>query len=92
MRFTIRVKPRSRQTFVGGAWGEDTLVVSVSAPAVDGKANAAVVAALSDALRVTLRQVRIVAGHRVRIKLIEILDPPPDLAVRISELLVAPRS
>ncbi|MCB0973904.1 MAG: DUF167 domain-containing protein [Actinobacteria bacterium] len=91
MRFTIRVKPRSKRPFVGGSWGQDTLIVSVAAPAVDGKANAAVVAALSEALNVTLRQVHIVAGHRVRIKLIEVLDPPADLAARISELLVAAR-
>jgi uncharacterized protein YggU (UPF0235/DUF167 family) len=48
------------------------LTVRVTAPATDGKANAAVVAALAAALDVPVRAVRVVAGGTSRIKHIEI--------------------
>ena len=72
-RFEIRVQPGSSRTAVGGSYGDPAqLVVAVNAPAVDGKANAAVLAALTDALQVKSRQLAVVQGHTARTKLIEI--------------------
>jgi uncharacterized protein (TIGR00251 family) len=62
-------------------------VVAVAAPAVDGKANAAVCAAVADALGVRARDVRIVSGERSRDKVLEIVRSTADLPSRIAELL-----
>lgn len=48
------------------------LVVAVAAPAEDGRANAAVRAALAEAFGVRARYVRIVGGLRSRDKVAEI--------------------
>jgi uncharacterized protein (TIGR00251 family) len=48
------------------------LVVRVQAPAVDGKANDAVVAAMADVLGVSKSDVRVVAGQTSRTKTLEI--------------------
>lgn len=88
-RFAVRVRPGARRTAVGGRWdgpGGPALVVAVAAPAVDGKANAALLAALAAALGVRVRQLTIVAGERGRDKLVELRDPPPDVAVVLQRL------
>lgn len=89
-RFAVRVRPGARRTVVGGS-REGALVVTVAAPAVDGKANAAVLAALAGAFGVRSRQLAIVAGERGRDKLIELTDPPPDAAERLRALLATVR-
>lgn len=87
MRFAVRVKPGASRTAVGGRRG-DALVVAVSAPAVDGRANEAVRKALADAFGVRRAQVTIVRGERSRDKLIE-LDPPPTGADQLLATLLA---
>ena len=88
--FPVRVRPAARRTAVGGRWdgpGGPALLVAVAAPAVDGRANAAVVAALAEAFGVRRSRVLIVHGERGRDKLVEIGEPPPDAAGRLRELL-----
>ena len=87
MRVVVRVTPGARATRVGGRYGTDdppVLAVRVTAPATDGKANAAVVAALADALKVPVRAVRVVTGGSSRIKHVEI---SADVAKGIGRLL-----
>jgi uncharacterized protein YggU (UPF0235/DUF167 family) len=85
----IRVKPgASREAVRGryeGPYGP-ALVVAVNAPAVDGRATEAAVRAVAKALRLRAADVWLKLGTTSRDKLLEIADPPPDLAHRISSL------
>jgi uncharacterized protein (TIGR00251 family) len=82
MRFAVRVKPGARKAHVGGRHG-DALVVAVTAPPVDGKANEAVRKAIAAAFGLRRQDVAIVAGERSRDKVVEI----PDDQERLAELL-----
>lgn len=88
-RFAVRVRPGARRDAVGGCWAGprgDELLVSVAAPAVDGKANAAVCAVLARTLGVRRNQVTITAGERARDKLVTVLDAPADLPEQLARL------
>jgi uncharacterized protein (TIGR00251 family) len=71
MRLVVRVQPNAKRPHVGGRYGDQeppVLKVRVTAPAVDGKANAAVVAAVAAALGLPAYAVSIVAGATSRTK------------------------
>jgi uncharacterized protein (TIGR00251 family) len=90
MRFAVRVRPGASRTAVGGRWpgpSGDALIVAVPAPAVDGKANEAVRAALADAFGVRRNQVAIVRGERSRDKLVEVDTAPEAAGLLLAELL-----
>jgi uncharacterized protein (TIGR00251 family) len=82
VRFAIKVKPGAKKERVGGRHG-DALVVAVTAPPVDGKANDAVRKALAKAFGIRRQDVVIVAGERGRDKVVELPDDPD----RLDELL-----
>jgi uncharacterized protein len=84
LRFAVRVKPGARRDAVGGRWAGDALIVAVSAPAVQGKANEAVRRALATAFGVRRRDVAIVTGDRARDKVVEVAGGDP---ARLSKLL-----
>ena len=69
--FSIRVQPRAARTAISGTVG-DALKVSVSAPPLDGRANAAVVEFFSEVLSVPRSAVQVVAGERSRNKIVRI--------------------
>jgi uncharacterized protein (TIGR00251 family) len=70
--FTIKVSPNAKKArWARSDSGE--IKCYVTSPAVDGKANAAVLEALSSALGVAKRDITILTGHTSRIKRIEIL-------------------
>ncbi len=69
MLLEIRVRPNSSRNKVGGSVGEPTrLVVAVQAPAVDGKANQAVIKELAEAFDLRPRNFTIVFGELGRDK------------------------
>jgi uncharacterized protein (TIGR00251 family) len=82
VRFAVRVKPGAKKEAVGGRHG-DALVVAVTAPPVEGKANEAVRKALATAFGVRRQDVVIVAGEKARDKVVEL----PGDAGRLEELL-----
>ena len=88
----IRVRPNSSRNKVGGVVGEPPrLVVAVQAPAVDGKANQAVIKELADAFNLRARDFTIVFGELGRDKRIIIdglsLENEKTLQARLEELM-----
>ncbi len=68
----VRVAPGARRNSVGGAWLDETgtrrLVVRVTAPPEDGKANAAVCVAIAAAFGLPKGAVAVTAGAKSRLK------------------------
>ncbi|MDX1648957.1 MAG: DUF167 domain-containing protein [Myxococcota bacterium] len=83
--FWIHVTPRASRQAVGGRHGE-ALRVAVQAPPVEGRANAACVAALAEAFGVRSRAVELDPGARGRRKRVRIQGPTGELARRFEEL------
>lgn len=71
---TIRVTPRARKTEISGFMGDGTLRIRVSAPPVDGKANAALIKFLAKILGVRKSSIEIVAGEKSLDKIVSVLD------------------
>src|SRR5690242_3376734 len=94
LRVAVRVKPGASRTKVGGRYGESSLIVAVTAKAVDGQATEAVLRAVADALGVPRRAVSLVTGAVARDKVLEVQasDEPgrsgSDLRRRVGELLL----
>jgi uncharacterized protein (TIGR00251 family) len=88
----IRVRPNSSRNKVGGSVGEPPrLVVAVQAPAVDGKANQAVIKQLAEAFGLRARDFTIVFGELGRDKrlIVEGLSPEEEktLQAKLEELM-----
>ena len=77
----IRVQPRAKRSEVAGERG-GAVVIRVSAPPVDGKANQAVTRLIAKALGVGRTSVRVVRGERSRDKVVEVDGVDPDDARR----------
>jgi uncharacterized protein len=76
VRITVRVRPGSARTRVGGEH-EGALVVRVTARAVGGQATAAALAAVAEAFGVRRHAVTLVAGAASRTKIIDVADADP---------------
>ena len=76
MRVTIRVRPGSARPGVGGEQA-GALVVRVSAPAVDGRATEAALAAVADAFGVRRDAVTLVTGRTSRTKVVDVAGGDP---------------
>lgn len=74
MKYQVKVKPGSKRGSFVQASLTGELLVHVSEPAIDGKANRAVIALLADYFDVPKNQVRITGGYTSRLKIIEVLE------------------
>ena len=84
----IRVRPNSSRNKVGGSVGEPPrLIVAVQAPAVDGKANQAVIKQLAAAFNVRARDFTIVFGELGRDKRFLIEGDEKTLQAKLEELM-----
>src|SRR6478735_3265031 len=87
IRLAVRLTPRASRSGLDGIFtgpdGKPMLQIRVAAPPVDGAANAALIALLSDALDVRKADITIVLGETARVKRLEILGDPADIAARI---------
>ncbi|HEV8474028.1 MAG TPA: DUF167 family protein [Methylomirabilota bacterium] len=73
----MRVQPRSSRSEIGGWRDDGALTVRVTAPPVEGRANAAVGALLAAALGVKASAVRVVHGEGSRDKLVRVIGLTP---------------
>jgi uncharacterized protein (TIGR00251 family) len=88
----IRVRPNASRNKVGGTAGDPPrLVVAVQAPAVDGKANAAVIKELAAAFGLRPRDFTIVHGELARDKRLLVSNAPGEAITRYKELILQDR-
>jgi uncharacterized protein (TIGR00251 family) len=80
VRFAVRLAPRSSSNRVEGVL-DGVLKVRVTAAAVEGAANTALIYLLADELEVARRDVRIVAGATSRQKLVVVDGVDPEAIV-----------
>ncbi len=71
---TIRVTPRASRNEIIEVLDDGTVKIRLTAPPVEGKANAALVEFLAKVLEVPPTKIEIVAGATGRDKLVSILD------------------
>ena len=83
----IRVRPNSSRNKVGGVPGQPPrLIVAVQAPAVDGKANHAVIKQLAQALNLRIRDFTIVYGELGRDNRLLVEGDEKIIGERVEEL------
>jgi uncharacterized protein len=90
VKLAVRVRPGARADAVGGRWDGPrgaALLVSVRARAVEGAANAAVLAVLADAFGLRRGAVELVSGTRARDKIVALDGDDGALAARLAQLL-----
>ncbi|CAB4534903.1 MAG: YggU family protein [Actinobacteria bacterium] len=88
----IRVRPNSSRNKVGGVAGDPPrLIVAVQAPAVDGKANEAVIKELAKAFDCRARDFTIVFGELGRDKRLLVQGDLVAITKKYSELLSDPK-
>jgi uncharacterized protein (TIGR00251 family) len=78
----VRVVPRAGRTEIAGTRG-DALLVRLAAAPVDGAANDALLAFLSEVFDVPRRELRLRAGERGRDKKVEVPADASDAAGRL---------
>ena len=71
VRLTVHVQPAASRTGIAGRHG-DALKIRLSAPAVDGKANACLVEYVADLLEVSRASVELANGASNRRKLLKV--------------------
>ena len=76
-RLKVRVTPNARNNMVV-SWTEDEIRLKIKAPAVEGKANAALIEYLSELTDVPRSKIELKAGAKSRLKIVEIDGPTPD--------------
>lgn len=79
IRLAVRLQPRASRNQVTGIWG-DRLKIQLTAPPVEGAANAACQAFLAEIFGVSKSAIRLVGGEKSRDKLWEIAGEPARLA------------
>jgi uncharacterized protein (TIGR00251 family) len=83
VRLSVHVQPRASSSGIVGAYGE-ALKVRLTAPPVDGAANAALVTLLSRTFGIPAKAVTLLAGSGSRTKTVELQGITED---RVRQLL-----
>ena len=72
-RLKLRIVPNAKRNVLVGEHG-DAAKIKIAAPALEGKANEALLEFVSEKLRVHRRDIALIAGEKSRDKLIEIAN------------------
>ena len=79
---TLHVQPGAKKTEIMGVHG-NALKIRLSAPPVDGKANAALVEFIAARLGLAKSAIRLISGQTSRRKILEIAAAPEDSEQRL---------
>jgi len=71
---SVRVTPNAKRSAIDGLWNGMSVRIFLNAPAVDGKANEALVDFLSDVWHIKRKNITIVSGHTARNKILLITE------------------
>jgi len=71
MKITVHAKPNSREEKIE-KFGEDSFVVSVKEPPVEGRANEAIIKVIARYFNVPASSVKIVSGRTSKLKIIDV--------------------
>ena len=86
LRFEVRVQPRASRNRVSGLHGP-AIKIQLTAPPVEGAANAALLAFLAEVLVTPRGSIRLVTGEHARTKVVEVeTADPPGLLARLQAL------
>lgn len=86
LTLTVHVQPNASASGLAGLYG-DALRIRIAAPAVDHKANRALVDFLHRLLQLRVSQISIRHGAHGRRKVVEIADAGPALLQRLNAML-----
>lgn len=88
IRLAVRLTPRASREGVDGVVqgpdGRRMLQLRLTAPPVDGAANAALIGFVAKALRLRKSEIAIVSGEKARLKLLELSGDPTELSARVA--------
>jgi len=74
----VRITPRASKNEISEIMNDGTIKIRLTAPPVEGKANAALISFLADILEVNASKVDIVAGFTGKDKLVTVIDLTPE--------------
>lgn len=78
----VHITPNSAKNHTAGFYG-DSLNIKIKAPAVDGKANKALISFLADLISVKKSQIKIISGEKSRNKILLITAVNKEFVHRI---------
>lgn len=84
LTLTLHVQPNAKASTMAGLHG-DALKIRIAAPAVDNKANAALIEFLSETLGVPRSAISIRHGASARRKIVEVIGGP-EIAERLGKI------
>ncbi len=82
---SVRVMPNARHNGIEGIWNETFVKIALSAPAVDGKANEALISLIADRLHIRKSAVSLISGIKSREKRLGIHGELPSETVAAFE-------
>ena len=87
--FKVRVQPGCKQCDIAGC-REEALHIRLSAPAVEDRANRQLVDLLAEFLEVPKSRIRLLRGHKTRLKTVQVLFLPRESLVKALTPYLAP--
>ena len=88
LTLTLHIQPNARATAVAGKYG-DALKIRVAAPALDNKANAALIDFLHQWFKLPSSHIRIKQGVRGRRKIVELNYPAAGIETLLASMEAA---